>query len=230
MVRLIALVKELSSFLDSQGRACCFAKAEADRVGAVTDLDGEVTSALLSYRYYEKHKEVPNRSDVRQALNLVLGELWSKRPASQAKNPVWAATVRAIVRSVGRKGDFVGSAEVALKTLKDEVLKEPKEPAVHADLPKSSDQMGVVLVRIGLLLRGHNIELFRPPRRERERLWCWRELTPDHDTSDTADTRRQEESGSTAGQNQGENHRNDTPDTLAEEENILVEYLTGARR
>ncbi|MDE2506651.1 MAG: hypothetical protein KGM43_05535, partial [Planctomycetota bacterium] len=89
------MVKELSPFLDAQGRAYCYATSEDDGTGVVTDLDGEVTSALLGYRYYATYGEISSRPDVRQAVNLVRGELWHKRPPRQSHNPTWSATVEA---------------------------------------------------------------------------------------------------------------------------------------
>lgn len=187
--RLLMLIDELAPFLDSEGRVYCYTRSEDE--GVVTDLDGEVALALLSYRYHATHKEVPARSEIRQALDLVRGKLWDKRPPRQSLNPMWDATSTAIEEAVRANGDFLGSAAEALKLLQKSTRTKPK---IFRELPRSADQLGVVLVRIGLLLRGRNIELFRPPRRDRERLWCWRELTRDQDTSDTADTTSQSES------------------------------------
>lgn len=225
--RLLGIVRGMSPFLDTQGRPYCYATPERGEGRTVIDLDGEVTPALMTYLYHAEHHEVPNPNEVRLALTLVRGELWSKQPPWQPRDRMWAATVTAIVQSVRDHGDFVGSAKEALDKLQQTSRTNPQ---VFRDLPRNADQLGVVLVRIGLALRGQNIELFRPPRRDKARLWCWRELTPSRDTHDTPDTPTRRESGNPNGEDEGRNQRDDAPDTFTEEDKKLCQILNGARR
>ncbi len=235
MKRLTDLIKKLSPFLDSHGRAYCYIKSETHEAsdpelpGIVTELDGEAVFSLLSYWFDDDHLIVPSRAVIRQALDVARGKLWATQPSQSQDKPMWSATVRAIALSARTNGEFVGSAARIWTHLRDEL---PLKPEDLISLPKSADQMGVVLIRIGLLLRQQNIELSRPPRRDRERLWCWRLLVPDHDTSDTPDTSTSGVSASSNGQVCGNPCHADTPDTSERERTLskISGILEGSRQ
>ena len=222
--RLLDLIRDMYPFLDCQGGAYCYAKADEGAPEVITRLDGEITRSLLNYRYFVAHDQLPSRSEINQALNLTRGALWHKRPPQVALKPHWAATIRAIVKSVQINGDFLGSASKAGDLLR-KVGRTDTE--IITALPRSDDQLGIVLSRIGLLLRSKNIELFRPPRRDKERLWCWRLLTPGYDTSDTTDSLSPRASGSSEGSNEDENPLDDSPDTFDDQLRTLHEIQQG---
>ena len=220
---LTQLIEALSPFLDSHGRAFCYIKpqgidaSDSETIGIVIELDSEPVSSLLSYRFYEQHLDVPPRAVIRQALDVARGKLWATQFKQPATKPTWSATIKAIVLSSKSNGGFTGSSSQVRDHLRDVVC---EIPDVLNELPRNANQMGVVLVRIGLLLRQHNVELFRPPRTDRERLWCWRWLIPNDDTSDTPDTPPIGVSADRNAQTRGESSGSDAPDTSKREKTI----------
>jgi hypothetical protein len=222
--RLVILVAELSPFLDSQGRAYCYVKSNTSDNQPLIGLDSEVAFSVLSYGYFVKYKQFPARSKINQARSLARGKLWVELPPQGTFNRKWAATIKAISKALLSKGDFLGSAAAA-RNLLNNISR--SEPEICSDLPRSDDEMGIVLSRIGLLLRSHNIELFRPPRRDKERLWCWRLLTPGHDTSDTLVTYPSQASGSSDDGKNHENPQNDASDTYSDQLQTLSQLSQG---
>jgi hypothetical protein len=82
-------------------------------------------------------------------------------------------------------------------------------------LPKNATAMGKWLTRNQLLLEAHGVEIYRPPRGSKKRLWDWRKIIRDDDTCDTSDGKV---SPGASSSNSKETKENQQSDTLTNEE------------
>ncbi len=83
-------------------------------------------------------------------------------------------------------GGGAGSAEELLDLLR-KVAKKYGLWALSDALPDSPDRLGLWLKSNTVALQAFGIDLTRPKRRARKRLWDWRAIVP-HDGSDTSET------------------------------------------
>ena len=77
-------------------------------------------------------------------------------------------------------------------------------------LPNNSSAMGKWLQKYQFALSAHGIELTRPPRGSHKRLWDWRQIVRDDDTSGTLPTEASHEASSPNPLQGNENQLNDT--------------------
>lgn len=70
--------------------------------------------------------------------------------------------------------------------------------------------MGKWLTRNQLLLGTHGVEVFRPPRASKKRLWDWRKIIRDDDTYDAQDGKVSSEASTSISNYSKGNQQNDT--------------------
>jgi hypothetical protein len=180
VAQLVVLIDELAPFLDSFGRAYCrMPHAEKDKQGILPLRDRQVR-ALLSYRYHKEHGDYPGRERIAEASEYVEGRLLEHRkgPVVQNDDPV----LRCLVQAARETESWAGSAQQLLNLLREV----KKQSRLKGKFPRSADALGIWLSKNHQLLLAQGIELYRPSRRARERLWGWRRIIIDGDTSDTS--------------------------------------------
>lgn len=180
---LVKLIESLSPFLDCSGRAfCSMPHADEGKRGILPLRDRQVR-ALLSYLYREQCQDYPGRDRLNEAIDYFEGKLLATRtgPVVAADCPV----LRCFLRAVDEEDGGTGSADDILRMLR-EVSQRTRILKGAEKLPKNPTAMGKWLVKNQLLLQAHGIEVFRPPRGSQKRLWDWRKIIRDDDTSDTS--------------------------------------------
>jgi hypothetical protein len=208
--RLVGLANELRPFLDAFGNAYCGIPARGNQAHTTLPLADSRVGDLLLYRYHEAFGNLPAVRQITQALALVRGCLWHSRDSHARSQP--RPVVRLISEAAKSRNSWVGSADEML-TLLENLEQEMPVLTNGESLPESPDALGVELGKCGLELRENNIELYRPKRRDIKRLWAWRALNPDADTSDTmAQASHQDVSGQTS-RSAGQVRLHDTSDT-----------------
>lgn len=226
--RLRGLLRDLNPFLDSLGRACCRIPGRSRNGRMSWPLDSEPVLSLVTYRYFNDHAQglIPTRAELIQAITLIRGELWALCPGDVHSDPVSDATIRVIRRAVSTRGDFLGSASEALGLLNKIVRNEPELIKQGESLPTSPDQLGILLGRIGLVLREAGIVVSRPRRTDTKRLWAWERLVPADDAADTLDTGLVEGSGNTK-PNGHKNIGNDDAEIAELHRHLMTVYSEG---
>jgi hypothetical protein len=229
LMRLMSLVKDMGPFLDGQGTLYCRIPDPAGQPSVTWPLESEAALSVITYRSFSELGDVPSPGTLSRVISLVRGELWQKRPTVNPSDRTWDAVVKAIKKSSDIWGDFQGSASEILERLKED---SENEAAIFDQLPESPDRLGIILGRIGLLLRQEGIELYRPPRTESRRLWGWRKIVPEaaRDTPDTPDGRRDEASGGSQARSAGPSRPADTPDGSSDLRSSLMAHYRGDTR
>ncbi len=181
--RLVLLIEELEPFLDSSGRGYCrMPHAEKEKRGVLSLRSPQVWS-LLAYRFHKEHKEHPGRERISQAIQFIEGRLLQHRhgPVSQKECPI----LRCFLRAVDEHESGSGSAHDILKMLRETQV-QCRILQGAEKLPKNATAMGKWLTRNQLLLEAHGLEICRPPRGSKKRLWDWRKIIRDDDACDTS--------------------------------------------
>lgn len=214
---LVRLVEKMAPFLDCSGRAFCSMPHQDETKRGILPLRDRQVRSLLAFQFREENEVYPGRDRVNEAIDYVEGKLLATRkgPIVSADCPVLRSFLHAIEESDGG----TGSAEDILKMLR-ELNKKSKLLKGAEKLPKSPTAMGKWLVKNQLLLQAHGIEVFRPPRGSKKRLWDWRKIIRDDDTSDTSTS---EVSQGASLSNSGQFNENEPNDTLTEEENRILQ-------
>lgn len=218
---LVKLIENMNPFLDCSGRAFCqMPHSDETKRGIIPLRDRQVRS-LLSFLYREKRNAYPGRDRINEATEYFEGKLLAKRigPTVTKDCPV----LRCFLRAIEDEDGGTGSADDILKMLR-RVNSENRLTKGKEKLPKNPTAMGKWLTKNQLLLQANGIEVFRPPRGTKKRLWDWRQIIRDDDTSDASTS---EVSQGASLPNSGQINENERNDTLTDEETrILQEALT----
>ncbi len=210
--RLIGLIRAFEPFLDSFGHAHCRLPARNPSARTTWKLEDPPVRDVLLVLHRAAFGTLPTSRDIDQALALIRGELWLAR----SKAPVnLRPGTRLILAAAATRESWVGSASELLTVL-SQLDRDTDTLAPNEELPSIPDALGIELSKCALELRGRGIELFRPRRRDKKRLWAWRALSPDADTSAAFMTVRLTEPSSPQRPNGPLLGANDTSDTLSE--------------
>lgn len=181
---LVKLIEGMDPFLDCSGRAfCSMPHSDPAKRGKLPLRDRQVRS-VLSFRYWEEHQTYPGRERVNEAIEYFEGKLLANRtgPIVSTDCPI----LRCFLLAIEEEDWGTGSADDILKMLRTVNERNRQKLKGKVTLPKSPTAMGKWLVKNQLLLQAHGIEVFRPPRGSKKRLWDWRKIIRDDDTSDTS--------------------------------------------
>jgi hypothetical protein len=226
--KLVQLVKEMSPFLDVHGTVYCRIPGTGTKTSITWRLESEAVLSLVMFRSFSELQVLPTAAMMKQVACLVRGELWYFRPPAVPTDGPWTATLNAIKKSAEISGDFLGTSSDMLDRLREDVR---DDTDVYSELPNSPDQLGLVLNRIGLLLRQEGIELYRPRRTETRRLWAWRSILREDppDASATSDTSTSNVSSNSIGGSQGLGRPDDTSDRLTAQRRLYMANYRGER-
>jgi len=183
VVGLVILIEgKLGPFLDSFGRCYC-SMPDAEKVKqAVVPLRSRQVRSLLAYGFHEENGEHPGRERISEAIEFVEGKLLAHRrgPVVDEDCPVMRCFLRAVEDDEGGSVSANDILRMLSATNQKHRLLRGAEK-----LPKNATAMGMWLVKNHFLLQAHGLEVYRPPRGSRKRLWDWRRIVRD-DASDTS--------------------------------------------
>jgi hypothetical protein len=167
---LVTMIDGISPFLDCSGTAYCKVKPDEGGGEVIFTLRDRRVRAYLIYRYRSSHEVHPGRERVNEAIEYVEGRLLSMK----APNPLPqdCPILRCFARVLQDEESGAGSASDIL-TLLRKVAKDNKLLKGLEKLPHNATAMGKWLARSQLQLRGLGIDLSRPPRGSKKRLWDW---------------------------------------------------------
>ncbi len=209
---LVKLIETMDPFLDCSGRAfCSMPHSDQTKRGILPLRDRQVRS-LLFFRCKDEHTAYPARDRVNEAIEYYEGRLLAKRqgPIVTKDCPVLRCFLHALDEEYGESG----SAEDVLKMLREVNLRN-RVLKGGEKLPKNPTAMGKWLAKNQLLLQANGVEIVRLRRGARKRLWDWRRIIRDDDTSDTSTP---EASQGASRPNSAPNKENRPDDTLTEDE------------
>lgn len=179
---LVKLIEEMNPFLDVSGRAFCHVPHHDQAKQGQLPLRDRQVRALLYFRYRERLNSYAGRERVSDAIEFVEGKLLATRrgPMVTQDCPV----LRCFLKAVEDHEGGAGSADDVLRMLRQ--VKKSHTLLRHAErLPPNPTAMGIWMTKNLLLLQAHGIEVTRPPRGSRKRLWGWQKIIRDDDTCDT---------------------------------------------
>ncbi|HWG42811.1 MAG TPA: hypothetical protein VN688_08505 [Gemmataceae bacterium] len=206
---LVKLIEKLTPFLDCSGRAFCSMPHTDETKRGILPLRDRQVHALLAYQFRGEHEIYAGRDRVNEAIDYVEGKLLASR-----KGPIVAKdcpVLRCFLHAIEENDGGTGSAEDILKMLR-EVRTKRKLTKGAEKLPNNPTAMGKWLVKNQLILQAHGIEVFRPPRGSKKRLWDWRKIIRDDDTSDTSTTEVSQGASLPKPGDNNENRNDDTSD------------------
>jgi hypothetical protein len=212
--KLVEMIKEMSPYLDMSGTAYC--KLTADGGVIFTLRDRRVRSYLI-YRYHELHAVHPGRERVNEAIEFVEGQLLATTsPRSPLEN---CPVLRCLLRALQEEESGAGSAMEILQMLREVKRKHKGLLEGEEDVPDNPTAMGKWLARNQLRLRAYGIDLSRPPRGSKKRLWDWQVIH----ASDGNDTCSPQVSRKHAGASHQENTDEDASADILTDESITKE-------
>jgi hypothetical protein len=170
------------TFVDRSGKVFCQLPSTDGFPGIMVPLRDRTVKSSLFFRYHSKHKCHPSISRVNAAIDYVEGRQVTKMRSDTtiSECPTWKC-FRSLLEE---EPSGTASADDLLKRLRkinsDHKLLKGKEI-----LPRSATVMGLWLTRHQLTIRPFGVDLSRPTRRAKKRLWAWQTIEPD-DASDTS--------------------------------------------
>lgn len=172
---LVTMIDGMSPFLDCSGTAYCNVKPDEGGDDVIFTLRDRRVRACLIYRYHRLHDAHPGRERVNEAIEYVEGRLLAtKPPNSWLKDcPIFRCLARALLDEESGAGSASDILTLLRETAKAHTLLKGKEK-----LPKTATAMGKWLARNQFRLRGFGIDLSRPPRGSKKRLWDWQIVVP----------------------------------------------------
>ena len=180
--KLVEMIKEMSPYLDMSGTAYCKLRADG---GVTFTLRDRRVRAYLIYRYHELHAVHPGRERVNEAIEFVEGQLLATTsPRSPLEN---CPVLRCLLCALQEEESGAGSAMEILQMLREVKRKHKNLLSGTEDLPDTPTAMGKWLARNQLRLRAYGIDLSRPPRGSKKRLWDWQVILAS-DGNDTCGT------------------------------------------
>jgi hypothetical protein len=167
---LIKMIDGMSPFLDCSGTAYCNVKPDEGGDDVIFTLRDRRVRACLIYRYHRLHEAHPGRERVNEAIEYVEGRLLATTPPKSSLKdcPIFRCLARAILDEESGAGSASDILTLLRETAKTHKLLQGKEK-----LPKTATAMGKWLARNQLRLRSFGIDLSRPPRGSKKRLWDW---------------------------------------------------------
>jgi hypothetical protein len=167
---LVTMIDGMSPFLDCSGTAYCNVKPDEGGDDVIFTLRDRRVRACLIYRYHRLHEVHPGRERVNEAIEYVEGRLLSMKTPNPTLQD--CPTFRCFARILQDEESGAGSASDIL-TLLRKVARDNKLLKGLEKLPDNSTAMGKWLARSQLRLRAYGIDLSRPPRGSKKRLWDW---------------------------------------------------------
>jgi hypothetical protein len=183
MDRAIAIIDEMQPYIDDEATAYCRLKAVNGGNGIAVPLRDRRVRSVFFFRYRSRFDSYPTPKLLKTAIEFVEGRLLDmRRPEPSLHHSPIAVCLAMLIRDTG---GGAGSAEELLDSLR-EVAKEYGLWEQSDALPASPDKLGLWLKANTVALQTFGIDLTRPTRRARKRLWDWRAIVP-HDGSDTSE-------------------------------------------
>lgn len=219
--KLVEMINDMSPYLDLSGTAYCNLKADG---GVIFTLRDRRVRAYLIYRYHELHAVHPGRERVNEAIEFVEGRLLATTsPKSPLEN---CPVLRCLLCALQEEESGAGSAMEILNMLREVRRKHKTLLRGEEEIPDTPTAMGKWLARNQLRLRAYGIDLSRPPRGSKKRLWDWQVIL----ASDGNDTCRPQVSLNHAATSHQENTGEAAPtDAMTDESitNALGDSLDG---
>lgn len=172
--KLREIIDRLKPHLDSSGVACCFLQAVSGRSGARQPLISKAVKDYLLYVFQTEEGESAPRRDIERAVSEAHGRLWHQRASAERSfHPVTLL----IQKLADGAESWVGTSTEFLSALEE-------VNGNNADgLPRNAASLGVLLTKLILECNDVGVDLYRPSRRAKQRLWAWRRL-PSDDSND----------------------------------------------
>jgi hypothetical protein len=214
---LVALIEKLNPFLDSSGNAYVVMPHSDEKKRIVRMLRSHDVCSYLCFHYKMEHNQYLKNACVPIAINFVEGRLFDNRRGQivDVNCPILMCFLRFIEEVV----DYCGSASDILKLLR-EVNSKNRLLKGKEKLTKSPTVIGKWITKNQLLLLARGVEVFRPPRCAMKRLWGFRRIIRDDDSSDAS---LLEVSQGMSLPNSGQGNENQLNYPLSEEETIILQ-------
>lgn len=181
--RAIAIIDDMHPFLDDEATVFCRLKAVNGGNGIAVPLWDKRVQSSLAYRYRQTCGGFPTTKLLKTAIQFVEGRLLVTRsPEPSLRTCPIAACLAMLIQE---SGGGAGSAEELLELLRKVAKKHGLWQQSDA-LPDSPDKLGLWLKANTVALQAFSIDLTRPKRRARKRLWDWRAIVP-YDGGDTSE-------------------------------------------
>jgi hypothetical protein len=178
--RLVAMLK--NSLITREGEAWCRLPTDDGHDGIAVPLRDRKLQSALVYVFHQKYGRDPRPIQVNTAIQRVWGEQLSRmrEGTTLLECPTWRCFQQLVLNepSGANSAEEIRTKLIALAVT--EKLLKGKE-----SLPQTPDAMGVWLTRHRLSMPHYGVELTRPTRLAKKRLWAWQTIEPD-DTSDTS--------------------------------------------
>ena len=178
------LIDGLHPFLDAGCQVYCYLPHEEPEKRLVLRLDDHRVRSLLLYLFMEKHGRWPAWDSVYRAMALVQGRMLKTRKGRPLVTD--DPTLRLFLHATRHQEGWAGSAKEVLDLLKETQKTTRLLKSGTDQLPENPTAMGIWLRKNQLRLLAYGIELYQPTRRSTQRLWAWRSIIEDCDTSDAS--------------------------------------------